>query len=516
MKSKYTLNRRKFVALTGSAAMGAVFAPGRALAQESQPKRGGHFKQALGGGSTSDSFEPGSMWDSAILNMSSQARETLVEILPDFTAGPALAESWEPSADAKEWRFNLRKGVEFHDGKTLTAEDVVYSINHHRGKDSISGAQQAVANVADVKADGPNVVVFTLHDGSADFPMDVSDHHLPIMKEGDKDWKNSIGTGPYALDDFEPGVRSRGRRFANYYRDDRGFFDEVETLVINDSVARMNALVGGQVHAINQVDAKTASLIKRDKRFNLQSVRGTKYCSLPMATDMDPYASNDVRLALKYGIDRKQIVDNILQGYGSVGNDHPIATANKYYNPDQKIREYDPERAQFHLKKANASDAVFSLHASTAAFAGAVDAAALFQESARNAGIKIDLVREPTDGYWKQVWKKKPFCMAFWSGRPTADAILSLAYGADSSSNDTRWKNERFNALLLAARSELDDAKRREMYYEIQAIVSDDSGTIVPAFLDYIQATSSQVATGVVSGSSDMDGFKSAVRWWFA
>src|SRR5690606_17656605 len=107
-------NRRQFLAGTGAAGLLAAVPARSAAAQDGQPNRGGVFRQAMGGGSTTDTFEPGSMWDSVIQNVSAQVRETLVEVLPDLTPGPSLAESWEPSADAKTWRFNLRKGVEFH------------------------------------------------------------------------------------------------------------------------------------------------------------------------------------------------------------------------------------------------------------------------------------------------------------------------------------------------------------------------------------------------------------------
>jgi peptide/nickel transport system substrate-binding protein len=228
-----------------------------------------------------------------------------------------------------------------------------------------------------------------------------------------------------------------------------------------------------------------------------------------------PFTDNNVRLALKYAVNRQRILDNVLNGYGVLGNDHPIAKINRYHNGDLPQREYDADKVKFHLKKAGMENEVFTLHISDAAFAGAVDAATVYQEDARQAGVKIELVREPADGYWSRVWLKKPWCTSFWSGRATEDAIFSLAYGKDSSNNESHWDNARFNELLVAARGELDDAKRRAMYYEMQALCNEDSGSILPVFLNMVQATSDKIGTATVSGYGEMDHDRCAERWWF-
>lgn len=503
--------------LAGAAAAGALpLLPGRrAFSQDDQPKRGGRFRLAIGGGATTDTFEPGAMWDTCIQVISAQIRDLMVEVLPDGMPGPSLAESWESTPDASIWTFRLRKGVEFHNGKTFTADDVLFTMNHHRKPDSISGAKGVLAGVEDVRADDPYTVTFTLTSPNADFPIVLSDYHMVIMQDGTTDWSTSIGTGAYALESFKPGARALTKRYPNYWRDDRGWFDEVETLTINDSAARMNALISGQVDAVNRVDLKTVNLLKRNPQIVVQNIQGTKQFTMPMLNDVPPYTDNDVRLALKWAVNRQHIVDNVLNGYGVVGNDHPIAKVNRYHNADLPQREYDPDKVKFHLKKAGMENHVFQLHVSDAAFSGAVDAATVYQEDARQAGVSIELVREPLDGYWNRVWLNKPWCLSFWSGRATEDAIFSLAYGKGSDSNESHWDNPRFNELLIAARGELDDAKRREMYYEMQAICRDDSGSILPAFLNIVQATSDKIGTGTVLGYGEMDNDRCAERWWF-
>ena len=215
-------------------------------------------------------------------------------------------------------------------------------------------------------------------------------------------------------------------------------------------------------------------------------------------------------------IDRETLLETILRGYGAVGNDHPIGRANRFHANELEQRTYDPDKAKFHLKQAGLDSLSVDLSAADAAFAGAVDAAILFKEHASKAGIDINVIREPSDGYWSNVWLKKPFCMCYWGGRPTEDLMFSTAYAKGVPWNDTYWDHERFNKLLVEARAELDEAKRREMYVEMQRIVKDEAGTIVPLFASYVDAHQNTLThEESIGGNYALDGFKLAERWWF-
>ena len=183
-------------------------------------------------------------------------------------------------------------------------------------------------------------------------------------------------------------------------------------------------------------------------------------------------------------------------------------------------RKYDPDKARFHLKKAGMEGVTLDLSTSDAAFAGAVDASLLLKDSASKAGLNINVVREPKDGYWSNVWNKKPWSVAYWSGRPTEDWMFSAAYTAGGQWNDTAWhtgaKADRFNKLVVQARAELDTRKRRELYYECQVIVNDDGGALIPMFANYIMALDKTVMHDEMAGNFDYDGYKAAERWWFA
>lgn len=514
------VDRRGF--MTGALALGLTIPAASTLWSSSaraQPKKGGTFRLALGSGSTTDSLDPAT-FDSTFNQVLGYGtlRNTLTEVRVDATVGPELAESWEASPDAKVWTFTLRKGVTFHSGKPLTTDDVIASIEHHRKEDSTSAAKPLVQSIESITADGPDKVVFKLAAGNADFPFYLSDYHLCILpvKDGKLDATSGDGTGAYVLENFEPGVRANATRNPNYFKPDRAHFDSVELLSIVDPAARTNAITTGEVDMMERVDLKTVNLLKRRSGINVIETAGNQHYTMPMITTEAPYTDNNVRLALKYAIDREELLSKILQGYGRVGNDHPIGTSTSFYAPDIEQRTYDPDKAKHHLKQAGYDNLKVQLSAADAAFAGAVEAAVLYQEQARAAGLDIEVIREPNDGYWSNVWLKKPFCMCYWGGRPTADLMFTTAYAAGVPWNDAYWDNERFNKLLVEARALLDQEKRAELYREMQVIVRDQGGTIVPLFASYVDASSDALAHDEIAGNYALDGLRVTERWWFA
>ena len=514
------ISRRQFFARTAALGLAAAVSPVLLSrpARASVPKKGGHFIQAISGGSTTDTLDPATHTSNWNINVEWQLRNNLVEINHNFKPIPELAESWESSRDAKKWTFKLRKGVEFHDGKTFDAKDVIYTINHHRGKDSASAAKAYLDSVKSITADGKHTVVFELSTGVADFPFIMSDYHLAIFQAGTKgkEFEKGIGTGAFILEKWEPGVAAITRRNPNYWKEGRGHFDKVETLNINDVDTRTNAIRTGQVHLMDRCEFNTAHLLKKETGINVTAVNGTYHCTMPMNTKMKPYNDNNVRLALKYVIDRDEMVKRILNGYGEPGNDHPIASVNRYFAKDLPKRNYDPDKAKYYLKKSGMQNHTFNLHTAEIAFQGANDVASLYMEHAKKAGINIKVVQEPNDGYWSNVWMKKEFVMCYWSGRPTEDLMFSVAYAAGAPWNDAYWENKRFNKLLIQARAELDEKKRATMYAEMQQICKDEGGTVIPMFAQIVEANSEKIAHGPISAHMESDGQRNAERWWFA
>ena len=514
------ISRREFIARAsalGAAAAVTSMLPGAATA--ATPVKGGTLRMGIGAGSTTDTLDPATYLQSFTQTLGYGLRNNLTEVNNDGKLIPELAQSFEASPDAKVWTFKLRKGVEFHNGKTLDADDVIASINHHRGEDSKSAAKALLTSVVELKADGKDTVVFTMASGNADFPFIVADYHIGIMpaKDGKLDPSTGVGTGGYVIENFEPGVRAALKRNPNYWKSGRAHFDSCEMLAIVDVAARTNALSTGEIDMMDRVEAKTAHLMARNKNLRIEETSGTQHFTFAMRSDTAPFDDNHVRLALKFGLDRAALLKTILRGHGALGNDHPIGRANTYHAADLPQRNYDPDKAKFHLKKAGLSSLKVDLSAADAAFAGAVDAAVLYKEHAAKAGIELNVVREPNDGYWSNVWMQKAFCAVYWGGRPTEDLMFSTAYADGAAWNDSFWKHEKFNKILVVARAELDATKRRQQYFEMQKIVSDEGGVIIPMFANYVFAMSKKVQHDeAMAANMDLDGEKGMERWWFA
>ncbi|MEZ5924564.1 MAG: ABC transporter substrate-binding protein [Hyphomicrobiaceae bacterium] len=516
---KGKMNRREFVQL--AIAAGVTVATAETMfveAVRAEPKKGGMLRAAVGHGETNDTLDP-AIWGNAMeADVGFMISTPLTEIDQKTNVVPGLAESWEPSDGAKKWVFKLRKGVTFHNGKTLDSGDVVATYNHHRNPDSKSAVKSILEQVEDVKADGPETVIFTLKSGSADFPYVASDYHLPIFQAKDDkiDWQSGIGTGPFILEKFEPGVSAKFKRNPNFFRSDAPYFDEVELLTVVDVAARTSALQTGDVHYIDRCDLKTIGLLEQNSDLKITNVTGFAHYVVPMDVRVAPFDNPDIRNALKFAIDRDEIVKKVLLGYGTPGNDTPLAPSIKFATSPEPVHKYDPDKVKFHLGKAGVSSLKIDLSAADAAFAGAVDAALLMKEQAAKVGIEINVIKEANDGYWDNVWMKKPWCFSYWGGRPTADWMLTTAYAADAAWNDTFWKNDKFNELMLAARAETDEAKRAAAYSEMQQILHDDGGIIVLMFNNFVSAHSSKLAHGDLNSNYDHDGGYLYSRWWFA
>jgi peptide/nickel transport system substrate-binding protein len=520
------MSRREFVQRMSALGVTAAFAGGLAAtvqggsAQAATPTSGGHMRMAMGHGATEDTLNPAHIMNGSLTVMHFAITNMLTEINHDGTLLPKLAEEWEASPDASTWTFKLRQGVTFHNGRDLTAADVIASINHHRGEASTSGAKALVEPITDVNADGTHVVVFTLESGDADFPFKMGEFNFPIYPandDGTMDWFSGIGCGPYVLKEFDPGQRAAFERNPNYWQlGERAHFDSCELLSVKDTTARQTALIAGDVDAIDRVDLKTAHLLAQNEGVVVEEVPSKLHYTFEMRTDVAPFDDVNVRMAVKHGVDREALLRSILHGHGTVGNDNPINSAYPFFASDLELNSYDPDKAKYYLERAGLTALEINLSTSDAAFTGAVDSAVLYREHAAAAGIDISIVQVPSDGYWSNVWQTAPFCASYWFGTPTPDGIFTLGYSTGASWNATSWGSEHFDDLLKLARAELDDAKRTELYAEMQQIVRDEAGTVVPLFANDVFATNDKIRHGELANNNEVDGRMFFERWWFA
>ena len=491
-------------ALKTAAAVGTTAALASSLPINSvlaaTPKKGGHFKLAAHSGSATDSLDTTTYVSQYLFFAGYFWGNALVRLDANMNLVPELAESWEVSKDAKTWVFKIRKGVEFHNGKSMTADDVVWSINRHRVEGAASGLGGLMGQIAEFKATGRHEVTFVLENPNVDWPYLLTDYHLQIQTEGAPVDKG-MGTGPYIYEDFDPGVRFLLKRNPNYWKSDAAYFDSVEHLAINDPTARVSALQTGDVHFITAVAPKVAKLLER--KFTIDRVESTWFNEFVVQTDVSPFDDNNMRLALKYALDREEMLDKAMFGAGLVGNDHPVPRAFRYHAADLPQKVYDPDKAKFYYKKTGHSGELPPLHTANVAFPGAIEQSELFQAQAAKAGINFPIQRAPDDGYWSNTWSHVSFVCSIWAGRATEDIVLSQGYHSEAIFNETHWKRPDVDKLLLAARAELDEVKRKQMYYDLQELVSYEGGAIIGTFQQLLFGSTKNLAGFYVSPFGD-------------
>lgn len=514
------LDRRDFIryAIATGMSLSAASVMWSSSVVAATPKRGGKFRIGSHDGNTSDTHDPGTYLSFTMILMAHTYRSFFTMITPTNELGSDMADSWSASDDASEWTFKLNKDAVFHSGKPFTADDAIATINHHRGEKSTSAATSLMAGVKELVKHDDHSFTVKLTGGNADFPWLLTDYHMaicPAKADGTLDWESGDGAGPYKITRNEFGVSSSLVRHDGWHGEG-AYFDEVEVIVLNDPNARQTALVTNDVDAITQLELKTLALLKRNPNIEIDNVSSGAAITMPMRTDLKPFDNYDVRMAMKLAVDRQELIDKIAFGFATIGNDVHVSPSTPYYAKLPQ-REYDPDKARHHLKKAGMENLSVTLSTADSVYSGAVDLCVLYSGQAKKAGITVKVERVPNDGYWSDTWLVKPFVLAQWGARPTPDQMFTLAYADGAPWNESYWKNKRFNELLLIAKAELDQDKRHAQYKEMQEIAHDDGGTIVPFFPNFVYARAKNVKhANNISGAWQIDGYRGASRWWFA
>jgi peptide/nickel transport system substrate-binding protein len=496
--------------LAGTVGTGLFAGAGRAFADT--PKKGGRIRVAGVSSSTSDTLDPAKQSLSTDYVRCSMFYSGLTTLDEHLAPQLALAESIE-NDKATVWTIKLRKDVLFHDGKPLTSADVVYSLTRHMDPAVGSKAKALATQMAEIKATGPLEVTIRLSSPNADLPVVLGTFHFLIVKDGTTDFSTAIGTGPFKCKEFTPGVRSIGVRNEHYWRGDGPYLDEIEFIGIADNSARVNALLSGDVDLISSIDPRSSQQVLDSKGFALFETNAGNYTDLIMRLDSAPANNPDFVLGIKYLMNRVQMKRAVFRGFATVANDTPIPQSNRYYAADLPQRVYDPEKAKFHLNKAGVLGTTLPLVCSTAA-SSSVDMAVVLQQSAKEVGLTIDVKQVPADGFWSNYWLKTPFVFGNVNPRPTADILLSLFFASDAAWNESAWKSEKFDQLLVAARGESDEAKRKQMYHDMQVMIHEGSGIGIPVFISNLDAHSARLKGLRAMGTGGLMGYAFAEYVW--
>lgn len=473
----------------GGAAAGGVV--GRATDALSQtPKRGGRIRVAGQSTSTADTVDPALQSLSTDYSRCTMFYNGLTVLDERLAPRLELAEAIE-NEKATVWTVKLRKDVRFHDGSPLTAADVVYSLARHKDAKIGSKARSLATQMEDIKVVGPHEVRITLSSPNADLPVVFGTPHFLIIKDGTTNFTTANGTGPYRCKEFSPGVRSIAVRNDQYWRSGKPYLDQIEFFGIPDESARANALLSGDVQLIASITPRLTRRITSTPGFAIFETRSGAYFDLILRQDADPTRNPNLVMAFKHILNREQARSAVFQGYAVVANDQPIDPSNRFYDPSLAQRPYDPDKAKFHLKASGLENVPLTVHAM--ADTAMLDMALLMQQSGRQIGLNLDIKRMPADGYWSNVWMKHPITFGAINPRPSADVLFTLFFKSDATWNESAWKNESFDRLLLQARAETDEAKRKQMYGEMQRLVHNHCGIGIPLFNSIIDAHSVKV-----------------------
>ena len=528
LRGHHSVSRRALLKSLGAAglvtAASGLALPAHVLAQLSddsttanqaggKPKHGGRIRVATTSMSTKDTLDPAKASLSTDYVRIYMFYSGLTQFNRELGADLALADAIE-TEDQQNWHFTLRSGVTFHNGKSLAPQDVVYSLLRHKDPAVTSRAAPIAAQFKEVVVTGPNTLRITLNAPNADLPVMLASANFCIVADGTTDFTQTAnGTGPYQQKEFSAGVHTIGVRNPNFWKPGKPYLDEVELVGIADESSRVNALLSGDIQMALAVNPRSTKRVKRSGTCDVLQTESSLYTNLIMRQDGYPTSNPDFVLAVKYMMNRELIKRALFRGYATIANDHPVAPSHKYFNHELPQRPYDIDRAKFHLKKAGMSGIRVPVFASPAA-EGSVDMAALLQLSGIEAGMHFGINRVPSDGYWSNHWMKHPLGFGNINPRVSLDELFSLFYKSDAPWNESGWQNAQFDELLIAARGEGDEIKRKQMYWDMQELIADKCGVSIPVFMNLIDGYDKRIKGFYSIPTGGLMGYSFAENVW--
>jgi peptide/nickel transport system substrate-binding protein len=487
------VSRRSLLKTATAAFSISVAAPpltGPANAQT--PKKGGRLLVGCAGGGAKDKIDPHLPVSFPDIARVFALYEPLAARDANYEFKMVLAEEISANPTADLWTIRLKQGIEFHNGKTVTADDAIASIQRIIDpKNPKSGA----AALSDIDPQGftkldDRTFSIKLKVPFAEFDNQIGQYGSGIVPV-DFDPAKPVGTGPFKFGSFTPGDRSVFPAHKNYWRAGMPYVDELVIIDFPDDTARINALLGGQVHAIDNIPFSQTRVLDVTPGVKTLSAKTGAWLPFTMRVDEKPFDDVRVRQALRLIVDREQMIKQALSGQGSVANDmySPFDPA---YAKDLPQRHQDLDQAKSLLKAAGHSDLEVELVTASVG-AGIVEAAQVLAEQARGAGVKINVRKVDSGVFYGQDYLKWPFAQDFWFTRDYLPQVANCALPS-SPFNETHFNDAKFQDLIAEARKTLDKAKRYELLQAAQKIEYETGGYIIWGFRDQVDAYSTKIA----------------------
>ncbi len=442
-------------------------------------------------GPTPGGLDPAVQQDTATIGICHNIYNFLVRVDNHLIPYPDLATKWSTSSDGLTWTFPLRTGVKFHSGKSLTADDVIYSLN--RIKTLKLGGSTNLATVAKISKTDDHTVVFHLSAPTPDLPADLADYHMcivennfdPTMKAGySKFTTHPSGTGPFMLKDYVPGDHATIMRNPRYFEAPYPYLDAVKYVYLPQPTTQVAAVQSGQVDFVQVLTPAQAAPLMHASGLKIVTLTSTGFRNMRMRSDRKPFSDPRVRNAFKYMVDRKAIDQVLSNGLSPLGNDQPISPAFTQWHSNIGTRPRDVMKAQQLLSAAGyTKDKPLNVTLYATDYAGILEFATAFQQMAGDVpNVQVKIHTESLTTYYAADWLQVDFAITSWGARPTPQEYLNLIYKIGAIWNEGHYNNSKLDAMITRVGTESDAAQRKSMYKQISTMISDDGPSIISAY----------------------------------
>ncbi|MEV4419903.1 ABC transporter substrate-binding protein [Patulibacter sp. NPDC049589] len=457
------------------------------------PRRGGRLRIGVAGGGPQDSLDAHRSDASLVDAMrSNNLHEPLAIRDRDFRIQHVLAEEIAPERGKLDvWTIRLKDGLTFHDGRPVTSDEVVSSLQRILDPKDPKSAATALSSVDPrrIRVVDDRTVRLTLREPNANLLDDLARSTVAIVPK-DYDPKHPIGTGPFRFRSFEPGRQSVFVRYDDYREAPKPYVDELVIVDLPDETARLNALLGGQVDAITDLPTSQRAAIRGRPGFAVLRAKTGNWHAFTLRVDTPPFDDVRVRQAFRLLADREQLVAQALAGEGRVAND-VVSPLDPAYDRALPQRTQDVDRALALLKQAGRRDETFEL-VTAPQVAGIVEAAQVFAKQASDAGVRVKLRKVGTDVFFGDEYKRWPFAQTYWTTR-SYFAQVAATHLPKAPYNETHFDDPEFNRLIAQAKRIADDGRRTELLHEAQRIEYDRGGLLIPYFYNVVDAYSTKL-----------------------
>jgi peptide/nickel transport system substrate-binding protein len=497
-------------AMSGLLGAGSPGIANAATTANAGPRKGGTLRIGAQGGGSAETLDPRNLYAIIDYVRAKQVYETLTRINAKGALENWLAEEFIPNHNATEWTIRLRKGIKFQNGKPFGADDVIWTLRYSQVGGAGGAGTFTGVNFKGIKKLDAHTVLVPLERPISIFPQLFSDNYAGVYAAGTKaPFTHPIGTGPFSFVSWQAGQSATYKRFDEYWGGPANL-DSLEIVSLADPATRGNALTSGQIDLAVGIDPTQVAEIKANPNLAMLDSPSATYTPLYMWTETAPFSDVRVRQALRLLINREEVVKNALAGFGRLGND-----LSSWFDPDYASdlpqRVFDPEKAKSLLKQAGHADLHVTLKTSNVA-TGAVSESTLLAGSASAGGATIKLSQVPATSYWSAAYQHFPFGVSNWIGRPVGEQMFEQ-FVPKAPLNETQWNNPKFNSVFSDVLKTTSEAKRHVYLQDAQTILYNEGGYIIPAFPDYLDASSSKVHGVTLTVAFELDTFNFHGVW---